>query len=365
MHIPTACMWAGYYSNYFARSLGRDCERITRPFKPGEEGFAKTACAEVTERVTRAVKAAACVVPAVVGCVFCVVFLGLSVLLGKERLEYYEDRSVLPPVAEGRQITVLSVNGCMQEGCFAPITGGVVPPFDPVGRYPTRIAGLAHRTGIRKIDVLIGQEFHDLSAQDAFVAEKKKYGFRYFLIDRGPHPVYMNSGTIVASRIPIKRARFVPYPWEDRAGLAKGTLQGAIQFTVEKNGRMLTLFNTHLNYGDENQAARNRQLKNHVMPLFRSETHPALIGGDLNFDTSVDGVKRAAGIEGLVNAAEGQVTCTSEGELHLRGRKGPAVLERIDAILASPDLPFSQLSVEPLKEGDLLLSDHYTVQATV
>lgn len=362
--LSQSAMWAGYYSNHFARALGRDYERISRPLKCAEHDYQPTPWQEIAERVGCLVRMSIFVPLSLLALPCSIFFYAISYFTNAQRLEIIEPETKCAESLRDRQVSVMSLNACLQEGPFAPLTGGVVPPFAPVGNHPSRIAALARC--ITSPDVFVGQEFHDLSAQDAFVEELKKQGYRYFIIDRAPHPICVNSGLFVASKRALSDISFIPYPFKDRVGLAKGTQQGVLAFSVlgSQGKRVLSILNTHLNYGSgaENQAARNRQLRNHAIPHFRKR-HPSLLIGDFNFDTSSPLAKSASGLRGFVNVCEGQVTCTDEGKAHLRGRKGPPDLEKIDAVIAN-SVRITNVNIRKLQEGGSLLSDHYAVHCT-
>jgi hypothetical protein len=127
-----------------------------------------------------------------------------------------------------------------------------------------------------------------------------------------------------------------------------------------------------LNYGDseENQKARNRQLKRHVIPLL--QRGPSVLFGDLNFDTSKVS-KAASGLQGFTNALEDLPTCTDEGKHTLRGKnRNPGgkpcaeCKESIDGLIYDPKrVSVSNCVVKPLCRNHQLLSDHFATVATI
>lgn len=356
--------YMGYYANAFARQSARDIERLTRPMPQGDAYYGE--CVERAKRAVSAVfslpLAGALFIPAVASYI-------TAACVGRGRFELIE-----PKTKEDFQyrysLKVAAHNACFQDP-WSPLTGGVVPPFEAVDKYPSRIAATVAAIAERDPDVYLGQEFENLGAQDECIRLMQKAGFRYFVRDLGSNDaVRNNSGLFVASKLPLRNIRFLPYPLEDRTGLAKWSGQGALVFTVE--GKNLRFINTHLNYGDgeENQKARNRQLKRRVLPLLNE--HPSVLFGDLNFNTaSVD--RKISGLrELLVNPLEGTPTCTDSGKHTLRGKSKKSegqthkCEESIDGIIYDPYIvEVLDPLAEPLLCNNQLLSDHSLITATV
>ena len=355
--------YAGYYSSAFARELARDIERLTRPMPQGNDYWE-----EAGERVKRAVFACACIPLATALFIPSMSFYTLASYIGHGRFELIEPKSLGNPLAK-KSIKVLSLNACLQDP-WSPLTGGVVPPLEPVADCASRTLGIVNAIAKEDPIVCMGQEFESLAAQDECIRLMQQKGFAYFLRDLGSNdPICNNSGLFVASKVPLENIEFTPYPSEDREGLAKWSNQGALTFTVSVKGKDLRFVNVHLNYGEgqKNQDARNRQLKRHVIPLLNKE--PSVVLGDLNFSTDqVSG--KSSGLSGLTNALEGRVTCTDEGKHALRGKKKNPTCsdcqEKIDGLLYDPGkIQVLNFEVKPLKLKGQLLSDHYATIATV
>lgn len=298
-------------------------------------------------------------------------FYGLASSVGSGRFELIEPKG---PVSfwEESSVKVMSLNVCFQDP-WSPLTGGVVPPFEPVGDYPTRISAIVDAIARENPQIFLGQEFDDFHAQEECIGLMQERGFSYFVRDLGsPNRVCNHSGLFVASKLPLQNVEFVPYPPGDKVGLAKWAAQGALTFTVDAEGRELRLINVHLNYGTgkENQEARNRQLIKYVVPLLNRGN--SVLFGDLNFDTStVD--SKVSGLVGFINALEGQVTCTDKGKHTLWGKSltpgglsCPECEEKIDALLYRPeDVRVQNVRLQPLRVDEELLSDHYATSATI
>ena len=357
--------YIGYYANEFARISARSIEYLTRPMPQGNLYWT-----EVGERVKRTVSAIFSIPLAAVLFIPAFSCYSLAAGIGGGRFEYIKPESPANFWQE-RSVKVMALNACFQDP-WSPLSG-VVLPSEPVGNCSSRIAAIVNAIAQENPVVFMGQEFENLSAQNECIRLMQQKGFRYFLRDFGSNdPVRNNSGLFAASKVPLQNVEFVPYPAEDRAGLAKWSGQGALTFTISVQGQNLRLVNVHLNYGtgQENQDARNRQLTRHVIPLLNRGN--AALFGDFNFDTA--SVERAAsGLLGFVNALEGQVTCTDAGKHALRGKSmnpngHPCTdcEERIDGLIYNPNqMQVLASEAKPLVLGNQSLSDHYATIATL
>lgn len=358
--------YMGYHANEFARATARSIERLTRPMPEG-----RAYCAEVVERIKRVASTIFTIPFAAVLLIPAMTCYALAACMGSGRFEHQMPAAAAPFWQE-RQIKVMSLNACFQDP-WSPLTGGVDPPLERFVDCESRVAAVSEAVEEENPTVCLGQEFENLGAQSKCIQLLRQKGFRYFLRDLGSNDaVRNNSGLFVASKVPLQNVEFVPYPAADRAGLAKWSGQGALTFTVSVQGRDMRFINVHLNYGEgpENQNARNRQLKNHVVPLL--ERGNAAIFGDLNFNTAA--VDRAgSGLQGLVNAIEGQITCTDAGKHALRGKSmtpnGQPCAdceERIDGLIYRPgEMEVVNVIVKPLIRGGKLVSDHFATIATL
>lgn len=372
--IQSLAMWVGHYSNGATRQLGRDLERITRPFKHNAHGYEEHPCHEATLRIKRLFRAMLYTPVALFGSSLSTGLFTLSHLFSSAdtRLDIIDDDSQTLS-SRTRRINIMSLNVCFQEGPGAPMAGGVVAPFDPVKGHDSRVAALVHWIGCQKLapDIFLGQEFTDFHAQDAFVAGMKTLGYTFFVIDRAPHPVFMNSGLIVASKYKLRDISFIPFAFKDRLGCDLLVQKGAIECTVAdtKAKQRVKLLNTHLNcgYGPIADATRHRQIQNYLLPRLNDKTVPTVLIGDLNLDTSCQESKEGAGLEGFTNLCEGNITWTNEGVAHLRGSKEPITFENIDAIIPnSRSITHTNLKVTKVEtEHGALLSDHYAVGITL
>jgi hypothetical protein len=132
-----------------------------------------------------------------------------------------------------------------------------------------------------------------------------------------------------------------------------------------QDGLPLKMVNIHLNAGGspQDQVSRLQQFQQYVSPLVRGQR--ALIVGDSNLDTAAlsEGQKEISGLSHLINALEGQVTCTDEAKHISNGtpREGCGdCQERIDVALFDPNkLAVSDLRIQP---GN---SDHHAISLTI
>lgn len=266
----------------------------------------------------------------------------------------------------------MSLNVCFQDP-WAPLTGGVVQPFEPLDHHQTRIAAIVAAIATEDPHVFLGQEFDNLGAQDRCIDLLKGKGYSYFLRDLGSNdPLRNHSGLFVASKVPFQHVELISYPDEDRSGLAKWSNQGALTISLSLQDGILNIINTHLNYGEgeKNQEARNRQLSRHIAPLLQQKN--TILVGDLNFSTALVPLDKV-GLSGYFNAIENETTCTDAGKHTLRGkslmpnnRPCTECKEQIDGLIYnSKEIALSEVHIKPLTAHEQLLSDHYATVATV
>jgi endonuclease/exonuclease/phosphatase family metal-dependent hydrolase len=342
---------AAYHSTYFGKKFGRDLEFVTRP---SAEKFS--------------LKIALCIVTLPNKLTFG--FAGLSWRTLFTLLNHAIPGSGLKTINlpanpnPSKTLTLMSFNTCLREGFFAPYTGGVVHPFEAVKGYASRIEALADWVGKKSPDIFIGQEFMSISAATLFIEKLKIHGYTSFIYDHTIGPLSVNSGLFAASKRPIVDVAFLCFPFGDKAGVAKFARMGAISFTVldDQKKPVLRIYNTHLDPGPS-QNVRERQLKKHLLPIFHLDQIPAILAGDLNFDTALNKIE--AGLENLTNILEGTVTCSEEGKIKLRGLRKPNI-EKIDGIIGNSSVVnFSNVTVEQVKSFDDILSDHFAVSTNI
>lgn len=362
--------YIGYCANTCARLAVRNLIHLTYPMPQGEGYWP-----ELTERVKK-IGALILAIP-LAGILFIPSSLAysLAACVGRGRFELLTLPHSLPLPVERTptsSIKIMSLNACFQDP-WSMLTGGVVAPFDEVKPQISRVAAIVNAVAKENPAVFLGQEFDDLKAQDECIRLMQQKGFCHFFRDLGSHhPMKNHSGLFIASKLALHNVEFIPYPVEDQAGLAKQACQGALTFQVSLKNQKVRLINVHLNYGNEkkHQAARNRQLKNHVIPLLKKQ--PAILFGDLNFDSSSVN-KKDSGLAPFRNALEGQVTCTDAGKHTLKQEKRsaqhtacPECEERIDGLVYDPKaINVRACRVKPLMLEKQLLSDHYATIATL
>jgi hypothetical protein len=294
-----------------ARFFSSCVERVTRVWKCGEEGFEKTYSEELVTRVTLGIGALVAL-PFMVGSFLAIPVTALAASL-RDRIEILIPPHSRTPQSPGETLSVLVRNVALQEGPFAPLTAGVVGPFEKSGESATRLDRLCDEIQKMHRDVLLFQEVHGINAQNVLGARLQEMGY-YVALDRGLDVACNNSGLLIASLHPLENVHLIEYPLEDRAGVARWTLQGALAARIAG----IFFINTHLNYHDteEAQGARVRQLS-HILPIFRRD-EPIVLAGDFNFDTDfvVEGktLLERAGFVGYKNLCGGIETCTNKGK---------------------------------------------------
>lgn len=335
--------YLGYYGNSFSRMSVRQIEHLTRPNQKVEGLRIAALFFSVSLAFVFALPAFSC--------------YAIAACLGKGRFEQIK-KETSGEFWNKREIKVMSLNACFQDP-WAPFTGGVVAPFEPVPDFQTRIDAVVNAIASQDPDLFLGQEFDSIGAQNEAVRLLSQRGFCYFLRDLGSSDPFRNhSGLFVASKIPLNRVEFHPYRLEDRSGLAKMASQGALTFTTDVGGKEIRWVNVHLNYGDalEDQNARNRQLSRYAIPLLKESS--SILLGDLNFDTSkVD--RAVSGLLGLVNSFEGETTCANLEKRQLRGAR-EVWEDSIDGLIYDPSrIQVLARRVLPLPR----LSDHFAITA--
>lgn len=352
--LGTGFMYFANALNAPARFVSGSYERVTRCWKYGEEGFKKTQSQELLHRVSLSIGALA-VLPFTLFSFLAIPFTGLAACL-RGRFEFWHPMVQKPLKTPGESLTALSYNIAGQEGPFAPLTAGVVAPFEESGEHKTRLERLCADLAVLEKDVLLLQEVHGIDTQDFLASRLQAMGY-HVVADRGLSMLCNNSGLFIASLQPLEEVHFIEYPLEARHGLARWSLQGALVSKIAG----VVFMNTHLNYGGESaQNARVSQMQ-HLLSLFTAKT-PTVLAGDLNFDTDEmrDGqtLLEAAGFKGFKNLCGGMETCSNEGKGRLRDNFSSG--EKDDGVIGNHHVDLGALEVT-YRKG---LSDHYQVAFT-
>lgn len=340
---------AAYVSNHFTRQFGRDLELLTRPNTTLHKRFFLTLSLPFSFTL------------AISGYPWHTLFTCITSFLPGNHLKFIELKG--PQKAIDKPLRILSLNACLREGFLAPITGGIVPPFEEVCGYPSRVEALADWVGKQAPDIFFGQEFNDLNAIQTFISVLKTHGFTHFLYDYLLHPFTIKSGLFIASKRKIGDPSLISFSIQDRSGISKFARRGALVCSLldEQDQPILRLYNAHLDAGAD-QTFRNHQLTKHVLPLFEKEKLRAILAGDFNFDTSI--YSKEAGLGKFTNIFEASVTQSDEGRIKLRGFSTFST-EQIDVLMSNlPSLQFFDKKVEQVKSGDDILSDHFSISAS-
>ncbi len=322
--MSTLSMWLGHYLHAPARQVGRDFEEALR------EG---ASCKHV--RSIAYLPLVAIFSP-----------LGyasstLSWLTSKSRIEVLDFGAKEP---KKRDFSLFSLNVCFQDAHASRFAAGVCTPFEPCAGFTTRVEAVIDFVTKRKPDLFFGQEFTDIAAQSAFIEGMKEKGFCFFIVDRAPHPLFNNSGLIIASKYRLTNISFIEFPISSRYGSCKAVQKGAISCQIAG----LTLINTHLNgWGKQPE-----QVKEYILPHFKA---PALLAGDLNFETKDPESKEKAGLSPYINQFEGDITWTN------KALQTPPQQMSIDVMIANG----VALTNPQIFDSNEDLTDHYGIAATV
>jgi len=380
MRLDEVLARTGYWVNYPARILGHSLEVLTRPLKYGQHGYENSYSAELIKRVRSCFSAAIALPTVIVGFPLASALFTISHLLHFSPIQFttYEtqDKNEDNKAKEKTNFSVLFLNTCLQGGPFATLTGEVTSLHERFNKiYSSRVDAIVDfvKKDCNAPDVLCFSEVHDLYAIDKLKENLKKEGYSYFITDIPTHPICINSGLFVASKIKIGKRHFEPYPLKHRSGVHLGALQGCMIFDLmdEQNQKITTIASTHLNYGNrkEDQASRDAQF-NHIFKRLADEK-TALIGGDMNYEYQNDirRLQKFANGKKLVSLVSPHTKTTRETFKeggNIRGRKKPE--EVIDAVFSLGDNESYDLRTETirprLESSEKFVTDHYGALVT-
>ncbi len=340
----------GYWLYYPARILGHSVERVSRPFKYNQHGYEDSYSAELFKRIRSCFSAAIALPAVIVSFPLATALFTISHLLHFNPIQFtttenheIKDKNEDSKAHEKTNFSVLFLNVCLQGGPFAALTGEVTSLHERFDKtYSSRVDAIVDfvKNDCNAPDVLCFSEVHDLSAIDKLKEKLKKKGYSYFITDIPTHPICINSGLFVASKMKIGKRKFVPYPLKHRSGVHLGALQGCMIFDLmdEQNQKITTIASTHLNYGNrkKDQESRDAQFNHIFEKLVEGET--ALIGGDMNYEyqNDIEKLKKFANntkLTSLVSPYTKTTRVTFEQGGNIRGRTKPK--EVIDAAFLS------------------------------
>ncbi len=148
------------------------------------------------------------------------------------------------------------------------------------------------KTRIERVRDVILQQNTDIvglcevfNTDDAHYLKKslEEQGYRHFYHSMGRRAVGASSSLFFASKFPVKRFEFVPFPVETLVGRTKNCSKGFYEATLDIWGRQVTVIGTHGQHSEasgfpteEDQKARSAHMK---MIAARAAT---LVFGDLN-----------------------------------------------------------------------------------
>jgi len=325
-------MWLGHFLHAPARQVGRDYEELTRH--------------DSEWQLTRVVRMAVYAPVAAIASPLGYAATTLSWMRADSRIEVLDLAAEEPKV---RTFKLFSLNVCFQDAHASAFAAGVVAPFEPCNGFQTRVEAVVDFVTKENPDIFCGQEFTDIASQSAFVEGMISKGFRFFIIDRAPHTLFNNSGLLIASKYKLTEISFIEFPMSSRHGGCKWVQKGAIRCQIAG----LTIINTHLN----GWARQPEQVRDYIMPHF---TAPALLIGDLNFETK-DPVKKAeAGLQDYTNIFEEQITWTNQGVITRRTPDAAEWNMSIDVMIATKNVILTEPVVLANNEE---ITDHYGITA--
>lgn len=137
-------------------------------------------------------------------------------------------------------------------------------------------------------EVIFFQEAFHIDGTKVLVDQlKEKYP--YVIHSIAPHIMGLNNGGIIASQYPIKELTFRPF--DDMMGPEKLSTRGLLKIRIEKEGKKIDVYGTHLQalLGKERAAIRKRQMEKIVEWITNDRTEDGdnkadavVLLGDLN-----------------------------------------------------------------------------------
>ena len=280
-----------------------------------------------------------------------------------ERIEANSPSNVAP----SDQIHVMFQNICGQNP-WSIFTGGYPPPLEVGPDGKTRSDAILETILKENPDIYCGQEYDDLDTSRILGDHLAREGYTC-VRDLGCNdPIFNHSGLFIASQSESvsDSIGFIPVAPEHTSGITYLCNRGLLTANIPmQDGTPLKVVNIHLNAGSspQDQVSRLQQFQCYISPLVQGQR--ALIVGDSNLDTGAlsKGQKETLGLSHLINALEGQVTCTDEGKHTSNGKSREGCdecEERIDVALFDPNrVAISDLKIQPAN------SDHHAILLTI
>jgi len=206
-------------------------------------------------------------------------------------------------------------------------------------------------------DLVLLQEIWSGKARDVLIAE---------LADAYPHVAhpeggdFQPSGLVVFSKLPLTAFRFAEFT--DGEGIDKLSKKGIVGVRLEKDGRDVAAFVTHLQAGGEDQQIRPSQLRecDAMIESFTSFNPDAvtILAGDLNTASNKPSYQQI--FENLSGPRDSHAAGC--GTLEKTGRYDDDPTKRIDYLLSFGGVDAVSTVVDP---GGETLADHLAVFGTV
>lgn len=287
--------------------------------------------------------------------------------VGIGRFERIDPKTPSSPPSTSDRVHILFQNICGQNP-WSIFTSGHLPPLEIGPDGKRRIDALLETILKENPDLYCGQEYDDLDTSRILGECLAKEGYTCVRDLGCDDPLFNHSGLFMASRSPTvaDSIGFTPIAPEHTSGITYWCNRGLLTADIPMpEGPSLKVINIHLNSGSslEDQASRLQQFAHYISPHVQGQR--TLVVGDSNLDTSTlsPEQKEKAGLSQLVNALEGQVTCTDEAKHTTNGKMREGCEdceERIDVALYDPDqLTISDLKIQP---GH---SDHHAISLAV
>jgi endonuclease/exonuclease/phosphatase family metal-dependent hydrolase len=351
--------------------LAHFLERAFRPCKYNAHGFEKSIGKELLTRITSVFCAAILSPIALFSSSLSIITLFFSNLLKTNPIKFTEPKNLKnPKYHQKKELKVLFLNTCLQGGFLSVVTGNVTSlheKFDT--QYPSRLDALVAFIESKKPDIICLSEVHDLFAMKALKKKLKERGFEFFIEDIPSHPIFVNSGLFVASKVKISNPNFIKYTYHERSGVHKGALQGCITFDTHVDEKIVKIATTHLNYGfkESNKNSRKKQLEK-ILNTIDKDGKTFLLGGDFNYkyldDSNTSNILKKRNITSLVTknmTKTTRVLFEKGGNIRVNKKRE----ELIDAAFAKnfTNRPNCRV-IEPIINKHFV-TDHYAIEVLV
>lgn len=269
-NIATGCVLTGLFLSKPAHIISKPLIRaFATPIRPGKDGNFPNAIVEKVWRVFIVVIGLV-TAPPTIGFALAGAALGKVGDIIKQK-PYTHFPGLAKEKIETNFHRLMTLNACMLWGGLPIPLGGMRPPSD-------RMDAMAQKIQENDPDVLVMQEMAFDSAFSLY--QRIKGNFAHFYTRIGPNPPLMESGLFVASKYPVLRSGFIPFPGQ------LGIYRGAFWIETPKS----YFVTTHMEFGYTEEGKKKRKTQFDLIlkeiQKFKKDK-PCFLLGDFNLDRRV------------------------------------------------------------------------------